>query len=61
MFGRRSSHGTGGGNLADRVAALEEAVQVRHLCPRKWIRFRIIFAQADAVEEDEQKAHIVRL
>jgi hypothetical protein len=27
MFGRRSSHGTGGGNLADRVAALEEAVQ----------------------------------
>jgi hypothetical protein len=27
MSGRRSSHGTGGGNLADRVAALEEAVQ----------------------------------
>lgn len=27
MFGRRSSHGTGGGNLAARVTALEEAVQ----------------------------------
>lgn len=27
MFGRRSSHGTGGRDLADRVAALEEAVQ----------------------------------
>lgn len=27
MFGRRSSHSTGGRDLADRVAALEEAVQ----------------------------------
>jgi hypothetical protein len=27
MFGRRSSHGTGGADLAARVAALEEAVQ----------------------------------
>ncbi len=27
MFGRRSSHGTGGRDLGDRVAALEEAVQ----------------------------------
>ncbi len=27
MFGRRSTQGLGGGDLADRVAALEEAVQ----------------------------------
>ena len=27
MFGRRSTQGSAGGDLADRVAALEEAVQ----------------------------------
>ena len=27
MFGRRITHGSAGGDLADRVAALEEAVQ----------------------------------
>jgi hypothetical protein len=41
--------------------AIQQGIQIGHLCPRKRVGLRIVLAQADAVKENKKDFHVMGL